>query len=116
MNEQAYWNEMYAAACEQRRPFIQLRPSISVDGDRWCVLYGENLQCGVAGFGDTPELAAWDFDKQWCARIPHTSEPKKCPGFVAPMTDAEIGGAMPICINCGRGMTAHVTSAQEPTK
>lgn len=24
------------------------------DGDQWCALYGENLQEGIAGFGDTP--------------------------------------------------------------
>lgn len=29
----------------------------------------ENLQDGVAGFGDSPELAAWNFDKAWCAKL-----------------------------------------------
>ena len=28
-------------------------------------LYGENLQDGVAGFGDSPALAMADFDLQW---------------------------------------------------
>jgi len=64
-----YWNEMYAAACEQRRPFIQLRPRIFIDGNQWCALYGENLQDGVAGFGDSPEAAAWAFDKAWCKKL-----------------------------------------------
>ena len=27
---------------------------ISLDGDQWCALLGENLQVGVAGFGDSP--------------------------------------------------------------
>ena len=31
------------------------------DGDKWCFLYGENLQEGVCGFGDTIFKAAWDF-------------------------------------------------------
>ena len=69
MSEHDYWNEMYAAACEQRRPFIQLRPRIFIDGNQWCTLYGENLQDGVAGFSESPELAGWDFDKNWCSKI-----------------------------------------------
>ena len=64
-----YWNEKYAAACEERRPFLQLRPRLFIDGDQWCALYGENLQDGVAGFGTSPEYAAWDFDKQFCAHL-----------------------------------------------
>lgn len=69
-DEAAYWNEKYAAACEERRPFIQLRPRLFIDGDQWCALYGENLQDGVAGFGTSPEAAAWDFDKQFCVALP----------------------------------------------
>lgn len=42
-----------------------LKPSVSIDGDKWCVLYGEDLQNGVAGFGDTPYLAMLDFNKAW---------------------------------------------------
>lgn len=42
-----------------------LKPSISIDGNQWCVLYGDNLQDGVAGFGDTPYLAVLDFSKAW---------------------------------------------------
>ena len=34
----------------------------TVDGDQWCALYGDDLQSGVAGFGDSPELAMQDFD------------------------------------------------------
>lgn len=47
------------------RPSVLFRPTLSKDGDKWCMLYGANLQEGVAGFGDTPELAAQDFDIQW---------------------------------------------------
>lgn len=46
-------------------PSAIYRPAISKDGDQWCALYGDNLQDGVAGFGDTPELAMADFDKNW---------------------------------------------------
>jgi hypothetical protein len=54
---------------EYRRPSIMLKPALSIDGNQWCALFGENLQDGVAGFGDSPELAYWDFDKNWCAKL-----------------------------------------------
>lgn len=41
------------------------RPKLSLDGDKWCALLGENLQDGVAGFGESPEDAYEDFDKKW---------------------------------------------------
>ena len=33
---------------------ISLPCKIYMDGDQWCVLVGENLQEGIAGFGNTP--------------------------------------------------------------
>ena len=42
-----------------------LKPTLSVDGNQWCFLYGDNLQEGVAGFGDTPNLAMMDFNYNW---------------------------------------------------
>ena len=27
---------------------------VCLDGDTWCALIGENLQVGIAGFGDSP--------------------------------------------------------------
>ena len=32
-------------------------------------LYGSNLQEGVAGFGDSPADAMWDFDRNWSTKI-----------------------------------------------
>jgi len=52
-------------AIELKRPFMLLKPRIFIDGNQWCALYGENLQDGVAGFGETPELAAKSFDLSW---------------------------------------------------
>jgi predicted RNA-binding protein with EMAP domain len=43
--------------------FEILRPRIYLDGNQWCVLLGENLSEGIAGFGDTPYLAVLDFNK-----------------------------------------------------
>jgi hypothetical protein len=53
------------AAMELRRPSVQYRPRLFIDGSQWCVLYGANLQDGVAGFGATPAEAMADFDAAW---------------------------------------------------
>ncbi len=39
---------------------FQLRPF--KDGDQWCVLLGEDLQVGIAGFGETPLKAILEFN------------------------------------------------------
>ena len=57
--------EFEQSAYEQRRPFVLLRPRMYPDGNQWCALYGDNLQEGVAGFGDTPSKAALAFDLAW---------------------------------------------------
>jgi len=46
-------------------PFALYKTHISRDGNQWCVLYGDNLQDGVAGFGDSPALAVLDFNNAW---------------------------------------------------
>lgn len=69
----AQWNAaaMAGQVEEQRlRPFMLLRPRMVLDGNMWCALYGDNLQDGVAGFGDTPEKAAEAFDKAWVTGRP----------------------------------------------
>lgn len=33
------------------------------DGNQWCVLWGENLQVGIAGFGYSPWDAVISFNK-----------------------------------------------------
>lgn len=57
---------MYANACDQsiliHKPSTIYKPKIYIDGDKWCALYGENIQDGVAGFGDSPEQAMADFN------------------------------------------------------
>ena len=69
-------SELYAWACELRRPFMMLKPSIFIEGNQWCVLYGDNIQDGVAGFGDSPEMAAWDFDKAWTSKLQEVKDAK----------------------------------------
>jgi len=52
-------------------PHIIFKPKVYPDGNQWCALYGEDLMMGVCGFGDTPELACADFDKNWKSQTLH---------------------------------------------
>jgi len=53
------------------QPHVLLKPTLSQDGNMWCVLLGENLQEGLAGFGDTPEHACIDFNRKFkIAKLP----------------------------------------------
>lgn len=54
-----------AVRSEMTRPSVLFRPRLSIDGNMWCALYGENLQDGVAGFGSSPEAAMCAFDNAW---------------------------------------------------
>ena len=56
-------------ACEMARPSFILKPRLSIDGDQWCALYGENLMNGVAGFGDSPDEAYKAFDTAWHEKL-----------------------------------------------
>lgn len=47
------------------RPSAIWQPRIYIDGNQWCALYGEDLQSGVAGFGESPAAAMNDFDRNW---------------------------------------------------
>ena len=49
--------------------FSMLKPSIQIDGDQWCVLYGDDLQVGIAGFGSSPHLAIMDFNGAWYKQL-----------------------------------------------
>lgn len=50
---------------EEYNLFALLKPKIYKDGDQWCVLYGENIQDGIVGFGDTPYKAVLDWNRNW---------------------------------------------------
>lgn len=54
-----------AIADHQSLPSVLYRPKLYIDGNQWCALYGENLQDGIAGFGDTPAKAVMNFNKAW---------------------------------------------------
>jgi hypothetical protein len=75
--EEEYWNERFNEEERQIkfyyqdigwqaiRPSTVYKPNLTIDGNMWCALYGDNLQEGVAGFGKSPALAYEDFDKNW---------------------------------------------------
>lgn len=67
----AQWNAAVEAQCTAmaaRAPHVLMRPSLGPDGNKWSVLYGDNIMEGVAGYGDTPEEAMADFDKNWSSQ------------------------------------------------
>ena len=51
-------------------PSYMLKPRLFIDGNQWCALLGENVHDGVAGFGDSPELAYRAFDEAWRECLP----------------------------------------------
>ncbi len=61
---------------EYERPSVLFRPSLSIDGDQWCALYGQDLQSGVAGFGKDPEAAMRAFDAVWNSSFEKNSREK----------------------------------------
>lgn len=61
--EERYWREMLL-------PSTMFRPHLSQDGDKWIALYGEDLQTGVVGIGDSPCKAYMDFDRAWLENAP----------------------------------------------
>lgn len=59
-----------AIEAEEMNLVALLRPRVFPDGDKWCVLYGDNVMEGVAGFGESPILAVYDFNKAWRRELP----------------------------------------------
>lgn len=57
--------EMYNVSAEMQRPSVLYRPGLSIDGNMWCALYGDNIQDECAGFGASPQGAMHDFDVNW---------------------------------------------------
>ena len=49
--------------------FSMLKPELYKDGNAWCCLYGENIVEGIVGFGDTPRLAVYEWNKAWNEKI-----------------------------------------------
>ena len=69
--ERAAENIRYVAASYEC-PSVKFRPTLRIEGNQWCALYGETLQEGVAGFGNSPDAAMLDFDKAWYIKMTNT--------------------------------------------
>ena len=58
-------HSIQATVLKYEAPHVLMRPKVYPDGNAWCALYGDNIQDGVCGFGDTPAKACDDFDNCW---------------------------------------------------
>lgn len=56
--------------------FKSLKPKLYKDGDKWCCLYGENIQVGIVGFGGKPIDAIRKFNQEMY-REENTEEKKE---------------------------------------
>lgn len=65
--ELAYYQDI---GWQALRPSTCYKPTLSIDGNQWCAMFGPNLMEGVAGFGDSPAEAFEDFDRNWIMRLP----------------------------------------------
>lgn len=70
----------YERAIALNTPFYLIRPRLFLDGTMWCALYGDNLQQGIAGFGETPEMAVRAFNDAWKESTAKTGD---CVGRIA---------------------------------
>jgi len=61
--------EQAEAELEALPPHLLMKPNLSLDGNKWCALYGVDLQEGVAGFGETIEDALKEFDIEWNRQV-----------------------------------------------
>ena len=64
----ALQEQIASVGYEMMRASVLYRPTISLDGNCYCALYGEDLMSGCAGFGETMAAAMADFDKNWTAQ------------------------------------------------
>lgn len=61
--------EWRVSGAQHSRPSVIFKPRLFIDGNQWCALFGESLHDGVAGFGDSPADAMYDFDVQWSKKL-----------------------------------------------
>ncbi len=126
---------IYNYSCELNRPSTIYKPRLFLEGNEWCALYGDNLQDGVAGFGNSPAEAFTSFDKEWVRRIKKPPIPWKrvisedplhessAPAPPLPPDKIVVGKVMdmlckncgfrdgPVCYNCEGDNFGHVTEA-----
>lgn len=90
--------DFQVVAYDMQRPSVLFKPRLSIDGDQWCALYGEDIQNGVTGFGASPALAMADFDENW--NKPLTNLVKSCKHMKIHYEDWPDGGGIEVCDEC----------------
>lgn len=63
--DQIHHQERMIVEFEKQRPVFLIRPHLAKNGNMWSFLYGDNIQEGICGFGETVAKAAADFDNNW---------------------------------------------------
>lgn len=68
--------EAIALLQDQAKVFFYLGSRVRLfrDGNQWCALYGENLQEGIVGFGDSPHQAVCAFNDAWYTSIEEATD------------------------------------------
>jgi hypothetical protein len=62
-------NQLENMISNMDRPSVRFRPKLRRDGNKWIAVYGDNLQEGVVGVGESPGEAMFHFDCEWEKRI-----------------------------------------------
>lgn len=103
--EMTYWserraNEMYESrdrsiaeecnrlAAEERQRmtlFAMLKPKVLQDGDKFCILYGDDIASGIVGFGKTIHEAVDDFTAQFDKLVKSGATNEHCLGDTSRM-------------------------------
>ena len=71
------------AAAAHERPCVLWKPRLFIDGNQWCALFGENIQEGVVGFGDSPDAAMLEFDDTWRKKLTSTPGAHPAPSLAS---------------------------------
>jgi len=68
------WEDRLLKDRECYNLFSMLKPKVFIDGSQWCVLYGEDIQSGIAGFGCTIKEAILNFNYQFSVAAQNKEE------------------------------------------
>lgn len=64
-----YEKMIVANESSEYNKFAMLKPKLSVDGNQWCCLYGDNLIDGVVGYGESPHKAVMAWNQEWFKQL-----------------------------------------------
>lgn len=90
-------NAIQESASYYTLPSVMFRPKVYIDGNKWCALYGDNLQDGVAGFGDSPQEAMREFDLAWARSTVAQCKAAGVPVFVKQLGSCPVEEFAPGC-------------------